>query len=61
MRALELKKPPSVSETLDWARTLVLLGVQHLDAGRAQETLHVLLKHRSDIDRAAKELVAAES
>jgi MoxR-like ATPase len=61
VRALELKKPPSVSETLDWARTLVLLGVQHLDAERAQETLHVLLKHRSDIERAAKELVAAES
>ncbi|MGH9107196.1 MAG: AAA family ATPase [Acidimicrobiales bacterium] len=58
VRALELKKPPSVSETLDWARTLVLLGVSHLDAATAAETLNVLLKHRSDIDRASKELVA---
>ena len=59
IRALELKKAPSVSETLDWARTLVLLGVVHLDAATARETLHVLLKYRSDIERAAKELVAS--
>lgn len=60
VRSLELKKAPSVSETLDWARTLVLLGVAHLDASQAQETLHVLLKYSSDIERAAKELVAAD-
>ena len=60
IRALELKKAPSVSETLDWARTLVLLGISHLDTVTAKNTLNVLLKHRSDIDRAAKELVAAE-
>jgi MoxR-like ATPase len=59
IRSLELKKAPSVSETLDWARTLVLLGVSHLDAATARGTLHVLLKHRSDIERAAKELVAS--
>jgi MoxR-like ATPase len=59
IRALELKKAPSVSETLDWARTLVLLGISHLDAATAKNTLNVLLKHRSDIDRAAKELVTA--
>ncbi|HTV12337.1 MAG TPA: MoxR family ATPase [Acidimicrobiales bacterium] len=59
VRALELKKPPSVSETLDWARTLVLLGVSHLDAETARQTLHVLLKHQSDIQRAAKELTTA--
>jgi MoxR-like ATPase len=59
IRSLELKKAPSVSETLDWARTLVLLGVSHLDAATARETLHVLLKYRSDIERAAKELVAS--
>jgi MoxR-like ATPase len=59
IRALELKKSPSVSETLDWARTLVLLGVSRLDTATARDTLNVLLKHRSDIDRAAKELVAA--
>jgi MoxR-like ATPase len=60
IRALELKKSPSVSETLDWARTLVLLGVSHLDAATARQTLNVLLKHRSDIERAAKELVASQ-
>ncbi|HTW09235.1 MAG TPA: MoxR family ATPase [Acidimicrobiales bacterium] len=59
VRALELKKPPSVSETLDWARTLVLLGVSRLDSALARETLNVLLKHSSDIERAAKELVSA--
>ena len=59
IRSLELKKAPSVSETLDWARTLVLLSVSHLDASTARETLNVLLKHRSDIERATKELVAS--
>jgi MoxR-like ATPase len=61
VRSLELKKVPSVSETLDWARTLVLLGTQHVDADQAKATLHVLLKYSSDIERAAKELTAAES
>ena len=60
IRAIELKKAPSVSETLDWARTLVLLGISHLDTATAKNTLNVLLKHRSDIDRAAKELVATD-
>jgi MoxR-like ATPase len=56
IRQLELKKAPSVSETLDWARTLVLLGVQNVDADAAKETLHILLKYQSDIAKAAKEL-----
>lgn len=60
VRSLELKKPPSVSETLDWARTLVVLGVSRLQAETAKETLNVLLKHTSDIERAAKELAGAE-
>jgi MoxR-like ATPase len=60
VRSLELRKPPSVSETLDWARTLVLLGISRLDTAVTAETLNVLLKHTSDIERAAKELVAAE-
>ncbi|HEV3400863.1 MAG TPA: MoxR family ATPase [Acidimicrobiales bacterium] len=59
IRQLELAKPPSVSETLDWARTLVLFGTDVLDAETAATTLHVLLKHRSDIDKAARELRAA--
>jgi MoxR-like ATPase len=56
IRQLELKKAPSVSETLDWARTLVLLGIDHIDAQEAKETLHILLKYQSDIAKAAKEL-----
>jgi MoxR-like ATPase len=56
IRSLELKKAPSVSETLDWARTLVLLGVESVDAEMARETLHILLKYQSDIAKAAKEL-----
>ncbi len=58
IRALDLKKAPSVSETLDWARTLLLLGIRHVDTETATGTLHVLLKYQSDIDRAAKELAA---
>lgn len=56
IRSLELKKHPSVSETLDWARTLVLLGIENIDAEQAKETLHILLKYRTDIEKAAKEL-----
>ena len=59
LRTLELKKYPSVSETLDWARTLVVLGVESIDAQQATATLHVLLKYRSDLERAAKELAGA--
>ncbi len=58
IRALELKKSPSVSETLDWARTLLLLGVQTIDADQAKATLHILLKYQSDIAKATKELSA---
>src|SRR4051812_14356036 len=56
IRSLELKKHPSVSETLDWARTLVLLGVENIDAEQAKETLHILLKYQTDIAKATKEL-----
>jgi MoxR-like ATPase len=56
LRALELKKAPSVSETIDWARTLVLLGIETVDAEVATETLNILLKYQSDIQKAAKEL-----
>ena len=61
IRSLDLKKAPSVSETLDWARTLVVLGVESIDAEQAKETLHILLKYRSDIDRAAKELAGLDT
>ena len=45
-----------MSETLDWARTLVLLGIENIDVEQAKETLHILLKYQSDIEKAAKEL-----
>jgi MoxR-like ATPase len=61
IRQLELKKAPSVSETLDWARTLLLLGAKEIDGQQATETLHILLKYQSDIAKAAKELSAAAS
>ena len=61
IRQLDLKKHPSVSETLDWARTLVLLGVDTVDAEQAQATLHILLKYQTDIAKAAKELSVAEA
>ena len=55
VRQLDLKKHPSVSETLDWARTLVLLGIDKVDAQTATDTVNVLLKYRTDIDKAVKE------
>ncbi len=61
LRTLELRKAPSVSETLDWARTLVLLGVETIDAAGAKDTLHILLKYQADIERASKELLSASS
>ena len=59
IRQMELKKHPSVSETLDWARTLALLGVEKVDAEIATSTLHLLLKYRTDIEKAAKELAVS--
>jgi MoxR-like ATPase len=56
LRSLELKKSPSVSETIDWARTLVLLGIETIDAEVATDTLNILLKYQSDIQKATKEL-----
>ncbi len=56
IRQLDLKKPPSVSETLDWARTLVLLNFDTIEEQTAKDTLHILLKYQSDIVKTAKEL-----
>ena len=55
IRQLDLKKNPSVSETLDWARTLVLLGIEQIDAKTAADTANVLLKYRTDIEKVVKE------
>jgi len=56
LRALELKKSPSISETLDWAQTLLELGLDTLDEPAMRSTLGVVLKHASDQQRAAAEL-----
>ena len=56
LRGMALKKPPSVSETIDWARTLLTLGVERIDQEFFSETAHVLLKYQADIDLARKEL-----
>ena len=56
LRELELKKPPSIAESVDWARTLVALEIRDLDPKAVNDTLGVILKHASDHARAAKEL-----
>jgi MoxR-like ATPase len=58
IRQLELKKAPSVSETLDWARTLLLLGIENVDAEAATGTVNILLKYQSDIAKAVKEFAS---
>jgi MoxR-like ATPase len=60
IRQLDLKKAPSVSETLDWARTLLLLNIETIEEQTAKETLHILLKYQTDIAKAAKELAVDE-
>jgi MoxR-like ATPase len=56
LRALELKKSPSIAESIDWARTLVALGLDTLDEQAVKDTLGVVLKHASDHERAAAQL-----
>ncbi len=56
LRALELKKSPSISESIDWARTLVALGLDTLDEDAVKQTLGVVLKHASDHERASTQL-----
>ena len=60
IRMLDLKKSPSVSETLDWTRTLLLLNIDTIDEQTAKETLHILLKYQTDIAKATKELSVDE-
>jgi MoxR-like ATPase len=56
LRDLELKKPPSIAESVDWARTLIALEIHDLDDKAVDDTLGVVLKHASDHDRAVREL-----
>lgn len=56
IRRFQLKKAPSVSESIDWARTLLALGASHIDTDVVQDTLHVLLKYQTDIEKVSKDL-----
>jgi MoxR-like ATPase len=56
LRGMELRKAPSIAETIDWARTLVALGTGTLDPAAIDQTLGVVLKHASDHERAVREL-----
>jgi MoxR-like ATPase len=56
LRGLELRKAPSVAETIDWGRTLLALGLDTLDDDTVRATLGVVLKHQSDAVKAAAEL-----
>jgi len=52
LRKLELKKAPSIAETLDWARGLAVLGVHELDAAHVRQTLSLVVKHEEDLRKA---------
>jgi MoxR-like ATPase len=54
VRDLDLKKPPSIAESIDWARALLLLGVEEIDADTFSETMSVIVKHRTDMDVVAE-------
>jgi MoxR-like ATPase len=54
VRELDLKKPPSIAESIDWARALLLLGAEDIDAGMFRDTMSVIVKHRTDLDVVAE-------
>ena len=56
VRELDLKKPPSIAESIDWARALLLLGAQDIDADTFRETMSVIVKHRTDLDTVAERI-----
>ena len=53
VRELDLKKPPSIAESIDWARSLLLLGADDIDGTVFRETMSVIVKHRTDLDTVA--------
>ena len=53
VRELDLKKPPSIAESIDWARALLLLGAREIDAEVFRQTMSVIVKHRTDLDTVA--------
>jgi MoxR-like ATPase len=54
VRQLDLKKPPSIAESIDWARTLLLIGADDIDRATFEQSMSILVKHRSDIDLVAE-------
>jgi hypothetical protein len=54
VRELDLKKPPSIAESIDWARTLLLMGVDDIDRETFQNSMSIIVKHRTDIDLVAE-------
>ncbi len=54
VRALDLKKPPSIAESIDWARALLLLGADDIDRSLFEQTMSIIVKHRTDIDLVAE-------
>jgi MoxR-like ATPase len=54
VRALDLKKPPSIAESIDWARALMLLGAEDVDASVLERTMSIIVKHRTDLDLVAE-------
>jgi MoxR-like ATPase len=54
IRALDLKKPPSIAESIDWARTLLLIGATDIDRATFENSMSILVKHRSDIELVAE-------
>jgi hypothetical protein len=51
IRGMELRKPPSVSESIDWARSLVILNAERLDPALVESTLTMLVKYEKDLER----------
>jgi MoxR-like ATPase len=54
VRALDLKKPPSIAESIDWARALLLLGADDVDGAVLEKTISIIVKHRTDLDLVAE-------
>lgn len=57
VRELDLKKPPSIAEAIDWARTLVLVGADDIDPDVFRDSLSIIIKHRTDLDLVAEKIV----
>jgi MoxR-like ATPase len=54
VRSLDLKKPPSIAESIDWARALLLLGAEDIDSAMLERTMSIIVKHRTDLDLVAE-------